>query len=253
MIPRRLIRRIFFGLMMTLISLQGALGHALSLNTSYLSLELPTDWTCEQKSRFWTCFPARNPDLHSAALTVSAKETAPEENLNLLIQQLAQPKVISKKNGAPVTSRQVWQKAIKVGATDAFEALHQDREIEGYNTYYLVSVVDGLTVALSLSVQAQRRAQLTRWIEQIHQTLRFHVPPAAPAQQPKGVTLPSHGPIPSPVTPIESAVQPSSLESGSSLQASHRRFNTLGWAGAGFLVLIAVILLARRGHKRRGK
>ena len=143
------------------LAILSSVGHsAASFETSYLKIDLPEAWTCDQMETDWACRPTSKDLIHTATLIFSAKEAAPEDSLAMLETQLKAPRTISTASGrGTVTSKVVWIRPVELGGTRWVEALHANRELDGYFTYYLATVTPRLTVLLNFTFQ-QTHAKL---------------------------------------------------------------------------------------------
>lgn len=137
--------------------------------TSYLQIGIPDSWSCEKIGADWACRPTDNKTVHTASLIFTAKGAAPEDTLSALDNQLRAPRTISGASGrSTVTSQLRWTQKVTLNGYDWIEALHANREIEGFNTYYLATVTPQLTILLNFTFQQN----LAKDFEPVLQELR---------------------------------------------------------------------------------
>src|SRR3954471_21153428 len=72
---------------------------------SYVSFEVPDNWTCLQEGVAWTCTPQNAVEAKEAVIVLAAKVAGPEDNLTNFLNFLKQPKKITTKVGTPMPSQ----------------------------------------------------------------------------------------------------------------------------------------------------
>src|SRR4051812_9389886 len=81
---------------------------AKTFKNSYVSFEVPEDWSCVQEGVAWTCV-AQNPvDAKEAVIVLAAKVAGPEDNMQAFLNFLKQPKKITTKVGTPMPSQVMY-------------------------------------------------------------------------------------------------------------------------------------------------
>ncbi len=212
-------------------------GLAKTFQTSYLQVELPDTWTCQQLEAEWACRPTDNQYLHTATLIFSAKEIAPEDTFTSIESQLKTPRTITSASGrGPVTSKLNWIRSVELGGTRWLEALHTNSELEGYFTYYLATVTPRLTILLNFTFQNTQAKFYQPILEELRKSvtlnrLALEAAPSAEATRPQGAaTLP--------------AVDSSVASGSSSPMDDQRKYLIL-------LVIVAVALVFYFATRRR--
>lgn len=130
-----------------------SLSEAKTFATSFIQFSLPDQWECQQVHADWVCKPIDKQNLHTASIVVSAKQSAPQDTLNSLEEQLKTPRTITGSARTPVTSQIHWVRRTTINNHLWVESLHHNREIEGYLTYYMATVGKGLTILVNFSYQ----------------------------------------------------------------------------------------------------
>jgi hypothetical protein len=164
----------------------GSAAHAKPFATSYLSVDVPDQWSCQSVKADWACRPQDKTLKRAAALIISAKEAGPETTLSSLEQQLRQPKSRVGKKGLAKTSRLLFIKQTVFNGQTWIEANHSDSEIDGFVTEYLATINQGLVVLVTLNYEATRHGPFRTISQQIRHSLRLiprvaATPAAAPA------------------------------------------------------------------------
>lgn len=192
---------------------------AKNFSTSYLSLELPEDWVCNNVNRDWACQPKDVMQQKGAVLVISAKQAGPQDHLDSLRNMLKTPQVITGARRATITSKMDWLKDVQLSGESWVECLHLNREIENFYTYYLGTVSRGLTILLSLSFQNDKSKQIQPILSQIRSSVRLTgnftaaapesvaplpvVAPEVASQQSQAPTPAPPGPLGIPLTPAQ--------------------------------------------------
>ena len=62
--------------------------HAKTFQNSYVSFDVPDDWTCLQEGVAWTCTPKSALRSKEAVIVLAAKDAGPEDNLATFLNYL---------------------------------------------------------------------------------------------------------------------------------------------------------------------
>jgi hypothetical protein len=219
------------------------------LETSFVTLSVPESWECEKIKPDWACRPTDRKHLHSATLVLTAKVAGPEDTLSAIEQQMKAPRTFTGGRRTAITSQLRWAKQVPINGQNWVEALHHNRELEGFFTYYLATVTPRLVILVNLSFQQE----LTKEFEPILAQIRGSVQVSASALEPAGEEAAAV--VPQPVGPAQpegapTANHPLVAELSKQLGAS----NPLKMAAGAVLVLLAIVLLGtRRRSARRSK
>lgn len=129
-------------------------GAAKMFETSYLQIGIPDSWSCERIETAWACKPTDNRTIHTASLVFTAKGAAPEDSLTAIESHLKSTRTITGANGrSTVTSQLRWARKITLNGYEWVEALHSNREVEGFHSYYLSTVTPQLTILIHFLFQ----------------------------------------------------------------------------------------------------
>lgn len=213
--------------------------HAKVFSTSYLMIDIPETWECQQISANWACIPKAPNDLHLATLVLTAKEAGPADTLAQLKRTLTQPRTITGSGKLPVISKLLKAEDLVIDQAGWFEATHQNGEIEGFTTHYLVGVYHGLSVLLSFSYDQSRGAQFEPILTRIKSTLKGRVPPKAAAAAAQA------GPAPQPQVPVgvkPDAAKPSIHPEGGAKPSALPPTKWLIFGGVALLIILYLLL-----------
>lgn len=130
--------------------------HAKTFQNSYVSFEVPDDWSCLQEGVAWTCTPVNPTASKEAVIVLAAKVAGPEDTLNNFQLFLKQPKKIITKVGTPMPSAVMYAQQRMLGGHNWVQAQHLSSEILEYYTLYLATVKDQLAILVSFSAEQNR-------------------------------------------------------------------------------------------------
>jgi hypothetical protein len=216
---------------------------AKTLDTSYLNLNVPDSWVCENLKPDWICRPVDNRMIHTATLVLTAKVAGPEDTLTAIEQQMKTPRTMTGSNRTPITSQLKWVKEVKLAGWDWIEALHANRELEGFFTYYLATVTSRLIILVNLSFQQNLAKDYQPILEELRRSVRFN---AAATESPEEDPA-----TPKPLAPVPVG-QPGSdlgLEKVTGMVFS-RPLIVLVAIGVVLVLLISLIRSKRRSTRR---
>ncbi|MGE4133021.1 MAG: hypothetical protein AB7F86_15375 [Bdellovibrionales bacterium] len=118
---------------------------------SYVSFQVPDDWTCLQEGVAWTCSPLDQRKSKEVVIVLASKVAGPEDNLPAFHAYLNAPKKITTKVGTPMPSHVMYSRERKLAGTDWIQAQHLGSEIQDFYTLYLATVKDSLAILVSFS------------------------------------------------------------------------------------------------------
>jgi hypothetical protein len=151
-------------------SLQAA---AKTFQNSYVSFEVPNDWTCTQEGISWTCSPQAVAASKDALILVSCKVAGPEDNLTNFKNFLSQPRNIPSKVGTPMPSRVLYAQERVLDNTHWIQAQHLGSEVQDYYTLYLATVKAQLAILVSFHADKDRYQQYNPIFEHAMRTLKI--------------------------------------------------------------------------------
>lgn len=123
---------------------------------SYVSFEVPDNWTCLQEGVAWTCTPQNAVEAKEAVIVLAAKVAGPEDNLFNFMNFLKQPKKITTRVGTPMPSTVMRAQERMLAGHKWIEAQHLGSEIQDYYTLYLATVKDQLAILVSFSSEKSK-------------------------------------------------------------------------------------------------
>ena len=123
---------------------------------SYVSFEVPDNWTCAQEGVAWTCTPQGPAEAKEAVIVLAAKVAGPEDNLGNFLAYLKQPKKVTTKVGTPMPSQVMYAQERVLATTKWVQAQHLSSEIHDFYTLYLATVKEQLAILVSFSAEKSR-------------------------------------------------------------------------------------------------
>lgn len=129
---------------------------AKTFQNSYVSFEVPDDWTCLQEGVAWTCTPTGVVESKEAVIVLVAKVAGPEDNLAYFQNHLKQPKRITTKVGTPMPSQVMYARERILAGNTWVQAQHLGSEVQEYYTLYLATVKQQLAILVSFSAERNR-------------------------------------------------------------------------------------------------
>ncbi len=123
---------------------------AKTFQNSYIRLELPDSWTCNQENVSYVCSPLNPSDAREALIVVTAKVAGPEDTANAFYNYLRMPKTLITKSKTTL-SQPLKIGRFKTAGIDWVQAIHFGSEVPGFTTRYLAGVQGKLALLLSLS------------------------------------------------------------------------------------------------------
>jgi hypothetical protein len=142
-----------------ILSLAAALSlpvHAKTFQNSYVSFEVPDNWTCLQEGVAWTCTPRDPLQAKEAVIVLASKVAGPEDNLVNFLNYLKQPKKIATKVGTPMPSQVMYAQKRVLAGGEWIQAQHLGSEIQDFYTLYLATVRNQLAILASFSAERNR-------------------------------------------------------------------------------------------------
>ncbi|MGZ3723471.1 MAG: hypothetical protein ACXVA9_11100 [Bdellovibrionales bacterium] len=151
----------------------GAAAHGKTFKNSYVSFEVPDNWTCLQEGVAWTCTPQNAVEAKEAVIVLAAKVAGPEDNLNNFLNFLRQPKKITTKVGTPMPSQVMSAAEQNLGGQRWIRAQHLGSEVQEYYTLYLATVKDSLAILVSFSSEKSRYTVYNPIFDKAIKTIRI--------------------------------------------------------------------------------
>ncbi|MGE3684152.1 MAG: hypothetical protein AB7G93_20720 [Bdellovibrionales bacterium] len=155
------------------ISLGPRLAHGKAFQNSYVSFEVPDDWTCMQEGVAWTCTPSSPLHSKEAVIVLAAKVAGPEDNLANFLTYLKRPKTLTTRVGTPMPSQVMYAQQRVLAGHNWIQAQHLGSEIQEYYTLYLATVKDQLAILVSFSSERNRYKTYNPIFDRAMKTLKL--------------------------------------------------------------------------------
>lgn len=208
-----------------------------TLETSYLTMQLPQHWNCSLKAGEWVCHDQRQPKVRTAMIVVSAKEAAPEDNLEAYRRFLKQPRRRTLPSGKSMAS-QVLESGEKVIRGQTWiEGIHLSSELDNYYTHYLATTAGPLAILVSLSAYKGHAAAFKPVFDQAISSLHI---------KPNPVVSPASIPAPTPVVGTEPRPTLDDIPSEGLLSQGGRVNSLIVLVSLGLVILALVYYFRRR-------
>ena len=138
-----------FGLLAVMIT--SSMAHAEIFRNSYISFELPANWSCRSEGTEWVCFSKINKKAKEAIIILTAKEAGPADSFNFYETYLKQERTVPNAKGQPMKSKVLHVKKVGLAKHTWVDGMHLSSEIEDFYTRYLATVKQGLAIIVSFS------------------------------------------------------------------------------------------------------
>jgi len=123
---------------------------AVSFSTSYVSLEIPQNWTCFPSNVTWVCHSKNKSKAAEYVIILTAKETGQQDNISEYLNYLEKKKVpvesSVKKNPQP--SKVFHAKKHDISAHPWADGFHRGSEYRKYYTRYLATTNKNIIAVL---------------------------------------------------------------------------------------------------------
>jgi hypothetical protein len=129
---------------------------AKNFQNSYVSFDVPDDWSCLQEGVAWTCTPQSEQASKEAIIVLVAKVAGPEDSMKSFLDYLKRPKNITMKTGAVIPSKVMYAQDRLLSSNHWVQAQHLGSEIEDFYTLYLATVKNQLAILVSFSSEKDR-------------------------------------------------------------------------------------------------
>jgi len=154
------------------LSLSGT-ASAKTFQNSYLSFEVPNNWTCAQEGVAWICNPTDYDTSKEALIVLTAKVAGPSDNLAAFKMVLSKPKSITSKVGTPVASVVNSTRERELAGEKWIQAQHMGSELKDHSTLYLATVIQNLAILVSFTAQQDKIAQYNPIFDKAMKTLKI--------------------------------------------------------------------------------
>lgn len=147
--------------------------HGKTFQNSYVSFEVPDNWTCLQEGVAWTCTPSGPIESKEAVIVLASKVAGPEDNLYNFLNYLKQPKKIPTRVGTPMPSSVAYAQERVLAGHKWIQAQHVGSEIQEFMTLYLATVKDQLAILVSFSAEQSHYRKYNPVFDKAMKTLKI--------------------------------------------------------------------------------
>lgn len=205
---------------------------AKSVETPYLDVTVPDDYTCASETGRFVCQRGNDPKLKDSILTMVFKRSGPQDTLDQYAEFIKRPMSRVNPSGPPSLSEVSFVRTIKVGGFDWVEAKHIESELANYVTYYWATVRPPVAMVVTYSVEKSRESSRMTELTAIRDSMRT-----------KAV---QYSPPPSVNGPQSSAIAPQTFHSGLDFDNNHLFGQKPIVVVIGFLLVVALIFVVVR-------
>lgn len=132
---------------------------AKTFRNTYLTFEIPENWSCQLEGIAWVCSPKSVIENKEALLVVTAKMAGPDDTLLGFEKYLRKPKALSTKTHAGAFSKFVSLEHKKMTGLEWIQSIHIGSEIPEFQTTYAATVKEGLAILVSFSFDTDYRGK----------------------------------------------------------------------------------------------
>lgn len=129
---------------------------AKTFKNSYISFEMPANWSCTQDGAAWTCNPANAIEEREAIIVLTAKIAGPGETMASFKDYLSKRKSVLTKSGNAILSTVLKTQNTRIDGQNWVESVHLNSEVPGFQTTYLATVKNKLAILVSLSAEKSK-------------------------------------------------------------------------------------------------
>lgn len=145
---------------------------AKKLETSYMTVEIPSNLTCKQVKSLWLCkdFKKKRSDI---VLYLSSKLTTPGEDFKAFEKQLKLPRTIENQNGKLINSKIYHTKRFAANKHTWVESLHFNSELQNFFSYYYFTTNKNISIAAMVSVHKGSVKKYARSLAKFKKSLKL--------------------------------------------------------------------------------
>ncbi len=137
--------------------------YAKMFSNSYVSFQLPDNWSCKSSGTEWVCRSANNEQAKQAIIVFTAKEVGPNDNYAYYNQYLKSPKTPKHRDGTVATASKVQHlKTVSIGNSQWLDSLHMGSLLPNFYSRYLVTIKGRIAVLVTFSAKKEVYTQYSR-------------------------------------------------------------------------------------------
>ncbi len=131
--------------------LMGLNATAERFSNSYVSFELPQNWTCKREHTETVCTSRFSKKAKEAIIILTAKEAGPSDTFAIYLNHLKTPKTIAAKDGKIIPSKVLHVRERNISNHKWIDGMHQGSEVTSYYTRYLATIKDRIAILVTFS------------------------------------------------------------------------------------------------------
>lgn len=140
----------------TLIVFGFTFAQAKVFSNSYVSFQLPPNWTCKVAGTEWVCRSSNNEQAKQAIIVLTAKEVGPNDNFAYYNQYLKVPKTPKNRDGTVATASKVQHlKTLQIANHPWVDGLHLGSLLPNFYSRYLVTIKEKIAVLVTFSAKKE--------------------------------------------------------------------------------------------------
>ena len=120
-------------------------------SNSYVSFELPQNWTCKREHTETVCTSRFSKKAKEAIIILTAKEAGPSDTFAIYLNHLKTPKTIAAKDGKMIPSKVLHVRERNISSHKWIDGMHQGSEVTSYYTRYLGTIKDRIAILVTFS------------------------------------------------------------------------------------------------------
>lgn len=133
-----------------------ALAHGKVFSNSYISFQLPPNWSCKVAGTEWVCRSSNNEQAKQAIIVLTAKEVGPNDNFAYYNQYLKVAKTPKHRDGTVATSSKLQHlKTVQIANHPWVDGLHLGSLLPNFYSRYLVTIKEKIAVLVTFSAKKE--------------------------------------------------------------------------------------------------
>lgn len=154
---------------------------------SYVSFQLPPNWSCKVVETEWTCHSNNVEQARQALIVLTAKEVGPNDNFAYYNQYLKTPKTPKHRDGTVATQSKVQHlKTVQIANHPWVDGLHLGSLLPNFYSRYLVTIKNKIAVLVTFSAKKEFYTQYSKAFFDAINSLRVTANFAGPKGSIKG-------------------------------------------------------------------
>lgn len=140
----------------------GHFSSAKQFKNSYIAFEIPENWHCTLEATEWVCRSGETNESKEAIIVLTAKETGPQDKLEIYQNHVSNPIKTTNKSGGIVTSQVMSPPVLKqINNLTWVDGFHHSSEIQNYYTRYMATIKERIAVLVTFSAHKEFYSKYT--------------------------------------------------------------------------------------------